>query len=61
MQERFVNSIGDGVPFERFTLRARQALDRAAEVAAEMQHNYVGTEHQLLALFDVDGGSPRTR
>ena len=55
-QKRFVDSIGDSVTFERFTLRARDALDQAQNVADSLQHNYVGTEHQLLALFDVDGG-----
>ena len=55
-QKRFVDTIGDGVALERFTMRARAALDRAQEVAGSLNHNYVGTEHQLLALFDVEGG-----
>lgn len=55
-QKRFVDAIGAGVTFERFTLRARQALDRATETAIALQHNYVGTEHQLLALFDDPEG-----
>jgi len=55
-QKRFVDSVGDGVTLERFTPRARQALDRAQQVADSLNHNYVGTEHQLLALFDVKGG-----
>ncbi len=58
-QKRFVDSIGDAVTFERFTVRARQALDRAQAVAAEFNHSYVGTEHQLLALFDVGGIAAR--
>src|SRR5688500_15404150 len=49
-QKRFVDSIGDGVTFERFTMRARQALDAAQQAAEALQHNYVGTEHQLLGL-----------
>ena len=56
VQKRFVDSIGDGVTFERFTLKARQALDLAQTVAERLQHNYVGTEHQLLALYDVEDG-----
>lgn len=56
VQKRFVDSIGDGVTFERFTLKARQALDLSQAVAERLQHNYVGTEHQLLALYDVDDG-----
>jgi hypothetical protein len=55
-QKRFVDMVGAGVTFERFTLRARHALDRANEVAESMRHNYVGTEHQLLALIDTEGG-----
>jgi uncharacterized protein YjiS (DUF1127 family) len=56
VQKRFVDSVGDGVTFERFTMRARQALDRAQEEAKNLQHNYVGTEHELLALFEVGEG-----
>lgn len=56
VQKRFVDSVGDGVTFERFTLKARQALDFADTAAERLQHNYVGTEHQLLALFDVEDG-----
>jgi len=55
-RKRFVDTVGAGVTFERFTMRARQALDRASEVAEAMHHNYVGTEHQLLALMDTTGG-----
>jgi hypothetical protein len=55
-QKRFVDTVGDGVTFERFTMRARHALDRANDIAESLNHNYVGTEHQLLALFDVEGG-----
>jgi ATP-dependent Clp protease ATP-binding subunit ClpC len=42
---------------ERLTRRARRALDRAqGEVPASFGHNYVGTEHILLALSeDADG------
>jgi hypothetical protein len=54
-QRRFVDSVGDGVTFERFTMRAREALDRAHAVAEELGHNYIGTEHELLALYDVPG------
>lgn len=56
VQKRFVDLVGEGVTFERFTMRARQALDRAEEVAGSLNHSYVGTEHQLLALFDIEGG-----
>jgi hypothetical protein len=53
-QKRFVDSVGDTVTLERFTMKARQVLDASADVAASMRHNYVGTEHQLVALFDAD-------
>ena len=55
-QKRFVDTIGDFVSLERFTMRAREALDRSQEAAARLNHNYVGTEHQLLALFDIEDG-----
>jgi hypothetical protein len=56
VQKRFINAAGDVVTFERFTMRARAALDRTREIARELQHNYCGTEHLLLALFDIEGG-----
>jgi hypothetical protein len=55
-QKRFVDAVGGAVTLERFTMRARQALDHAREVASSLNHNYVGTEHLLLALFDIEGG-----
>ena len=36
---------------ERFTPRARLAVDAAATAARSLGHNYVGTEHLLLGLF----------
>ncbi len=38
--------------FERFTDRARRVVVRAQEEARGLQHNYIGTEHILLALLD---------
>jgi ATP-dependent Clp protease ATP-binding subunit ClpC len=51
--------------FERFTAYARRAVVMAQEEAREMNHNYIGTEHILLALLrrpddlpnQVDGGA----
>jgi ATP-dependent Clp protease ATP-binding subunit ClpA len=37
--------------FERFTAYARRAVVMAQEEAREMNHNYIGTEHILLALI----------
>jgi hypothetical protein len=39
------------VTFERFTGRARNVVSAAKSVAEELGHNYVGTEHLLLALY----------
>jgi hypothetical protein len=35
---------------------ARSVMDRAGEQARELGHNYVGTEHVLLALLDRESG-----
>jgi ATP-dependent Clp protease ATP-binding subunit ClpA len=53
------------VMFERFTAYARRAVVMAQEEAREMNHNYIGTEHILLALLrrpddlpnQADGGA----
>jgi len=42
--------------FERFTLRAKGALEGAAAAARRLGHNYVGTEHLLLGLFSQPDG-----
>ena len=39
-----------GMPLDAFTPSARQALDQAKREAAAYGHDYVGTEHLLLAL-----------
>ena len=52
-QKRFVSG---PVTFERYTDRARLAINNAVDEAKALQHNYVGTEHLLLALFDTTGG-----
>jgi hypothetical protein len=41
---------------ERFTERARRAVDAAAQAARALGHNFVGTEHLLLGLFDQPEG-----
>jgi hypothetical protein len=40
----------------RWTPAAREALDRATTEARELRHDYVGTEHALLALASADDG-----
>ncbi|MBT2235543.1 Clp protease N-terminal domain-containing protein [Nonomuraea sp. NEAU-A123] len=41
------------MPFERFTVKARQVVVTAQEEARLLKHNYIGTEHILLGLLDV--------
>jgi ATP-dependent Clp protease ATP-binding subunit ClpC len=44
--------------FERFTDQARQMMLTAQEEARLLQHDYVGTEHLLIAATEVDDGLP---
>jgi len=44
--------------FERFTPYARRAVVKAQEEARELNHNYIGTEHLLLALLNKREGLP---
>jgi ATP-dependent Clp protease ATP-binding subunit ClpA len=44
--------------FERFTAYARRAVVTAQEEARELNHNYIGTEHLLLALLHRPDGIP---
>jgi ATP-dependent Clp protease ATP-binding subunit ClpB len=44
------------VQLERLTQRSREALERAQELATEMQHPEVAPEHLLLALVDQTDG-----
>src|SRR5262245_51523635 len=42
--------------YGRFTDRARRVMDLAKEEAQRLKHEYVGTEHILLALIKERGG-----
>ncbi len=42
--------------FDKFTERARKVLSLAQEEAQRFQHNYIGTEHLLLALVSESKG-----
>jgi hypothetical protein len=42
--------------FERFTDRARRVVVQAQVEAKELRHNYIGTEHLLLGLIDIEEG-----
>ena len=41
--------------FERFDNEARGVINRAQEIARELQHNFIGTEHLLLGLEGTTG------
>ena len=45
-----------GLLFERFTDRARRAVDLAREEARMLNHTYIGTEHILLGLIHEGEG-----
>ena len=36
--------------FERFTNRAQEVIGEAKKAAAQLEQNYIGTEHLLLGL-----------
>ncbi|MFI5045638.1 MAG: Clp protease N-terminal domain-containing protein [Acidimicrobiia bacterium] len=57
-QQRHVVRTGGltNVTFERFTDRARRVVVRAQEEARLLDHNYIGTEHILLAQFSEPEG-----
>ena len=40
----------------RFTNRAEQAIAYSGEIAAELGHNYIGTEHLLAGLLREGNG-----
>ena len=44
--------------FERFTERARQVVVLAQDEARVLRHNYIGTEHLLLAQLDAEVDAP---
>lgn len=46
-------------PFERFSERAREVLAQAQEEADSLGHEYLGTEHLLLALSSAGGSVTR--
>lgn len=44
---------------DRFTPNANQAINFAREIAFRLNHNYIGTEHLLMGLMQVDGVASR--
>jgi hypothetical protein len=54
VHKRFAGNffLGDEAPtFQRFTERARRAVEAAKPEAAALGHSYIGTEHLLLGLY----------
>jgi hypothetical protein len=49
--------LGETHYFSGFTERANKVLNLAPAEAARLQHNYIGTEHLLLALIREGGGA----
>ena len=41
--------------YDKFTENAKNAINLAKEVAYRLSHNYIGTEHLLIGLMEVDG------
>jgi hypothetical protein len=55
-QKRFVDlTVDQQTLFSRFTDRARSSIAASEKAARSLQHNYIGTEHMLLGLYDVEG------
>jgi ATP-dependent Clp protease ATP-binding subunit ClpA len=48
------DAVPDLIPFD---LGARKALELTFREALRMGHNYIGTEHILLALLELEGGT----
>ena len=44
---------------DKFTENAKNAINLAKEVAYRLSHNYIGTEHLLIGLMEVDGVASR--
>lgn len=45
--------------YDKFTENAKNAINLAREVAYRLSHNYIGTEHLLIGLMEVDGVASR--
>ncbi len=41
--------------YDKFTENAKSAINLAREVAYRLSHNYIGTEHLLIGLMEVEG------
>lgn len=51
-----LRKVTGGPPVRRFTQAARQTISTSHELAANLGHDYLGTEHILLGLLHEQGG-----
>lgn len=51
VHKRFANSWTAEPAFDRYTARTKSVVKAAADVARERNHDFIGTEHLLLAFF----------
>jgi ATP-dependent Clp protease ATP-binding subunit ClpC len=49
----------DTIMYDKFTENAKNAINLAREVAYRLSHNYIGTEHLLIGLMEVEGVASR--
>jgi hypothetical protein len=54
--KRFADSWTNRPAFERYTQRARAVVTAAADIARERNHDFVGTEHLLLGMYNQPEG-----
>ncbi|TDW23765.1 Clp protease N-terminal domain-containing protein [Kribbella kalugense] len=54
--KRFADSWTSRPAFERYTQRARAVVQAAADIARERNHDFVGTEHLLLGMYNQPEG-----
>jgi hypothetical protein len=53
--KRFADSWTARPAFERYTQRARSVVQAAADIARARNHDFVGTEHLLLGMYEEPG------
>ncbi|WP_327633458.1 ATP-dependent Clp protease ATP-binding subunit [Kribbella sp. NBC_00482] len=53
--KRFADSWTSRPAFERYTQRARAVVQAAGDIARDRNHDFVGTEHLLLAMYKEPG------
>jgi hypothetical protein len=56
LRRGYVTVVADWLAIDELTAGAQDAIARAREIAHSLGHDYVGTEHLLLALSEDSGG-----